>query len=399
MQRLQAEAHTRLLNLAAYRAVMLKAQAAFTASDFTNAVALAGDAAKKIPGDADAARLRGRAQKNLDDYHQAVNEANTAFTNANFIAAQDSAGTALSFYANDAAMQRLKAEAEGRYRSQKAYVDAMKNAQTALDRRNYTNAVSFANIALTKVPNERSAIRLRDEAQKFLDDYHASVAKALVAYQSADYLAAGTNADQALTIYANDPAMQQIKANALNKLSNLKAYEIELASAQTALDHHEFTQAISSANSALKKVPNALGASNIKNQAQQSLNSLNEFASQAQAAYGIENYAAALALTDKVLALQSQHTAIQQLRSNILRRLDGKLASLLGSFGVATPTELKYAEINAQPKLGPIGETGKPYYLSQLKTLEKTYRAGNWLDENQRQTLINSLTNIISGWE
>ena len=399
MQQIKAEAHARLSVLAAYRAAMTKAQSAFDASDFTNAVALAAEAGKRIPGDAAATRLRAHAQKNLDDYHQAVRDANLAFTNASYLAAQENAGVALFFYSNDLAMKQLKAEAGLRFSSQKAYVEAIKNAQAALGRGDYTNALLSANEALSKTPKDRIATRLRDEAMKVLDDYHLAAAKALTAYQNADYTSAETNADRALTYYTNDLAMLKLKARALDRLGNLKAYEIEVANAQIALDKHEFAQAVASANSALKKNPSAPAAMNIKNEAQQNLNLLNELTSQAQSAYVSEDYLSAVSLTDKILALQSQNPTAPKLRSNILRQLDAKLAGLLGAFGVTTPIELKYAETKAQTKLGPIGEAGKPYYLSQVKMIEKTYRAGSWLDENQRQSFINGLLNTINGWE
>ena len=399
MFQIKAEAHSRLLTLAAYRAAMTKAQAAFEALDFTNAVMLAYEAGQKIPGDAEAARLQSRAQKSLDDYHQAVNNANLAFTNANYPAAQDNADTALSFYRNDAAMQRLKAEAKARFSSQQAYVDAIKNAQAALDRRDYTNALLFANNALSKAPSERLAIRVREEAKKVLDAFHDSSANAVAAFKNGNYLSAETNANLALTFYPNDLAMQKLKARALDQSGNLKAYADEVANARLALDNHEFAQALAAANSALKKNSNAPAAVEIKTEASQKLNLLNGLAEQARSAYTFEDYSSAVSLTDKILALQSQNPAALKLRSSTLRQLDGKLANLLATFGITIPDELKYAEMKSVTKLGSIGETGKLYYQSQVKMIEKTYQAGNWLDENQRQPLINMLLDSINRWE
>ncbi len=399
MQQLKAEAHAKRLNIAAYQAAMVQAQAAFKSGDFTNAALLAATAAQKIPGDVEADQLRGRAEKNLNDYHQAVNAAHAAVAGLNFLAAQENADLALSIYPYDPAMQQLRTNAATRFDGQKIYVEALKSAQAALNRQDYSNAVRFANSALDKVPGERTAITVRESAQDILNGYHTSVNAATTAFKNGDFFAAATNADNALAVYGNDPAMRKFKANALDKLGSLKSYQLELANAQATLTREDFAGAVTAASSALKKMPGDSAATKIKEAAQQSLKQLTETVSQAQSAYVLENYANALTLADKALTLQKQNPAIGQLKSKIVRRLDGRLIELLASFGASIPPELKYAEINPTAKLGPVGAAGKPYYQAQADQLEKLYRVGNWLDENNRQSSLQTLRQAIDSWE
>ena len=399
MLQLKADAQARLLALAAYRAAMTQAQAAFKSGDYTNAALLAENAAHKIPGDTDAASLRERAQKNLNDYHQAVSDAHAAFAGLNFLAAQENAALALSVYPYDPAMQQLRTNAAARFDAQKIYVEALRNAQAAFDRRDYSNTVRFASSALAKVPGESAASSLRESAQNVLNGYHAAVTAANTAFKTGDFFAAATNADNALAVYGNDPVIRKLKGDALDKLGDFKTYQLELANAQAAFARNDFADAVIAANSALKKMPGDPSATKIKNAAQLSLNDLNAAVAQAQSAYVLENYGTALDLAEKALSLQKQNPAIAQLKSKIVRRLDGQLIDLLASFGIAIPAELKYAEINRVEKLGLIGVSGKPYYLSQVTVLEKNYRIANWLNENRRQESIEILIKTINGWK
>ena len=240
---------------------------------------------------------------------------------------------------------------------------------------------------------------MRDSAQNILNGYHAAVTAANTAFMTGDFFAAATNADNALAVYGSDAAIRKLKADALDKLGDFKIYQLELANAQAALARNDFAEAVIAANSALKKIPRDVAATKIKEAAQQSVNDLNAAVAQAQSAYVLENYGAALALADQALALQKQNPAITQLKSKIARRLDGQLTDLLASFGVAIPPELKYAEMNQVEKLGPIGVNGKPYYLSQVAVLEKNYRLAGWLNENRRQESIEILMATIKGWK
>ena len=97
--------------------------------------------------------------------------------------------------------------------------------------------------------------------------------------------------------------------------------------------------------------------------------------------------------------MQAENGAMQQLKNNVLRRLDSNLVTLMESFNLDIPTALRYAEVTKSSPLGSIGEAGKPYYRSQVDKLERNYRTGNWLDQDFRSNSLPDLRKAIEKWE
>ena len=102
-------------NQAAGREAVKNAQAAFDSRDYKNAAALAAAVLQKIPGDVAAAKLQ--------------------------------------------------ADALAQLKIQDAWRDALNQAQTAFNNRDYKTAAVRANEALGKIPNEQTATKLRDSAR------------------------------------------------------------------------------------------------------------------------------------------------------------------------------------------------------------------------------------------
>ena len=399
MLQLKANAQAQTANQQAYREAMAKAQAAFDGRDFTTAVAMANEALRKFPGEPNASRLRDGAQKYLADYHAAVNAANAAYQTSDFAAAEAGADTALGIYPKDAAMLQLKANAQAQAKLRAEYTKALNNARAAFDGRDYTNSVAWSAEALKQIPGDANAGKLRDSAQKLLNDYHAAVNAANAAWQKSDFAAVVTAADQALAVYRTDTAMLQIKASALARIANQQAYRDALDKAQAAFDSHDYTGAATWAAAALEKIPGDTAATKIRDGAQQLLNAFSDTAKQAQAAYQQGDFSGAVALADKALGIRKDDAAMQKLKADILRQLDGSLVALLESFNVSVPAELKYADTKKASTLGAIGDVGKPYYHAQADKLEKAYRAGNWLDQGNRQSSLHDLHDKITNWE
>jgi hypothetical protein len=394
MQQLKARAQMEIDKQKAYREAMNNAKTDFDRGDFTNAVRLAVEALQQIHNDPNATNLRDRAQKLLGDYHDAVNAANAAFSAGNFTNTVAQTDKALVIYPNDKEMQQLKARAQMEIDKQKAYREAMNNARVAFDGQDLTNALAQAKAALLIFPGDPKATKLRDNVQAYLDILNA----AYTAYKNGDFATAEAKANAVLDIYPTKAAMLQIKAAAQGKIENKRAYDDAMSRARAALDNLDYTSAVAWATTALQKMPGDEAATKIRENAQQSLNLFNDMTKQAQTAYQQEDWSGAVTLADKALAIRKDDATMQKLKTDVRRRLDDSLATLLINFNVTVPPEIKYARDKKASRLTQIRESDKPYYQSQVDKLENAYRAGNWLREGNRQTSIQDLRTAITIW-
>ena len=400
MLQLKTKAQAQIADQQIYLTAMKNAQAAFDGRDFTTAVAKADEALQKFPGEQNATRLRDSAQKYLSSFHDAVTAANAAFKTGDFAAAEASADAALGIYPKDTGMLQLKASAQTQTKLRAEYTKAFKNAQAAFEARDYTNAAAWSAEAMKQIPNDPNATKLRDSAQKLLNDYHDAVSAANAAWQKSDFASVVTGADKALAIYRNDAAMQQLKSGAEGKIADQLAYNEAMKKAQAAFDSHDYTSAATWAGTALQKFPNDAAARKISDSAQQSVKAFSDLVAQAQAAYQKNDLIGAVIAADKALALRKDDPTMQKLKDDVRRQLDGRLVTLLEQFNVSVPSELKYAEVKKADILGAIGgDAAKKPYHDFADWLEKAYRAGNWLDEANRQTSLHDLHNKITNWE
>ena len=399
MKQIKSSAVAQIANQQAYLADMKNAQAAYAGRDFTNAVMLAKEALRKFPGEPNATKLLADAQTYLGNYHDAVNAATTAFGNNDFVTAETQADAALGIYPRDAAMLKLKADAQAQGKIRAKYTEAYKNSRTFFDSHDYTNSLAWAMQALKELPGDANAGKLRDSAQKQLNDYHEAVSAATTAAQKGDANGVVTAADKALAIYANDAAMQQLKANAQARISNQQAYTDALAKAQAALDSHDYATAATWAATALQKMPSDAAATKIQESASKELNRFSDTITRAQTAFKNRDYAGAVTWADQALSIRKDDATAQKIKSDVLLELDLQLVTLLQEFNVSVPTELKYAVVKHVSTLTTIGDSGKPFYQAQADALEKGYRAGAWLTEGNRQSSLRDLRKAIDSWE
>jgi tetratricopeptide (TPR) repeat protein len=316
MQALIADAQVQIKLHESYGGAMKNAQAAFDSRDYSNAVTWAAAALQKLPNDIAATKLQEDAQRFLDDYHNAVNRANGAYKNNDFAGASAEADKVLAIYKNDAAMQQIKTSAQAQIANQRAYNDAMKNAQAAFDGHDFTNAVAMANEALRKFSGEQNATRLRDTAQKNLDDYHDAVNAATAAFRKNDFEGADASADKALAIYINDAAMLNLKANAQAEIKLREAYTKALKNALAAFDSRDYTNSAAWAAEALRQIPNDPNATKLQDSAQKYLNDYHDAVNAATIASQKGDFATAVTEADKALAIYKNDTAMQQLKTN-----------------------------------------------------------------------------------
>jgi serine/threonine protein kinase/tetratricopeptide (TPR) repeat protein len=397
MQQLKTRASAQTSKQQAYIDKMNSARAAYNNSDFTKAVNLANDALQQLPGDPDATKLHDAAQKYLNDFQTAVNAAKTALDNSDFATAESEADQALAIFKNDDAMLKLKAQAESQMKLHAAYTTDYKNARAAFNNGDFPNAISYANEALKEIPNEPNATKLRDNAQTTLDNYHAAVAAAKTAAGKGDFATALTEADKALAIYKNDKDMEKIESDAKAQAANQQAYADAMKNAQTAMNANDYSDAAGWAKAALEKRPDDAAAIQIRDSATQQLNAFGDMIKQAQDAFRKQDFANAVVLVNKALAIHKDDPTAQKLKSNILRQLDIDLVTMLESFNVTVPSEMRYAQVTKVATLGAIGD-GKSYYQGLADNLEKAYRMGNWLDQGNRQLSIHDLRKAIDNW-
>ena len=149
--------------------------------------------------------------------HEALRNAQAAFENHDYKNAAALAATALQKIPGDATAAKLQADALAQLKIQNAGRDALNQAQTAFNNRDYKNAVAWASAALTKIPNDPAAAKLRDSAQQYLSaaaeldrKYQAALAAAQDALKKNSFSLAETKAREALAIRPNDPAASQI---------------------------------------------------------------------------------------------------------------------------------------------------------------------------------------------
>jgi serine/threonine protein kinase/tetratricopeptide (TPR) repeat protein len=397
MQQLKTRASAQTAKQQAYLDKMNSARTAYNNSDFTKAVSLANDALQQLPGDSEATKLRDAAQKFLNDFQTAVNAAKTAFDNSDFTTAESEADQALAIFKTDDAMLKLKAQAESQMKLHAAYTTEYKNAKSAFADGDFPNAISWADKALKEIPNEPNATKLRDNAQTTLDNYHAAVAAAKAAAGKGDFATALTEAEKALAIYKNDKDMEKIESDAKAQVANQQAYTDAMKNAQTAMNANDYSDAAGWAKAALEKRPNDAAAIQIRDSATQQLNAFGDLIKQSQDALRKQDFANAVVLVNKALAIHKDDPTAQKLKSNILRQLDIDLVTMLESFNVTVPAEIRYAAVTKVATLGAIGD-GKSYYQGLADNLEKAYRTGNWLDQGNRQLSIHDLRKAIDNW-
>ena len=80
--------------------------------------------------------------------------------------------------------------------------------------------------------------------------------------------------------------------------------------------------------------------------------------------------------------------------------LDADFEKLLVWFNVLKPTDpkIRTAAARKETMLGALGPRSKEY-LRRAESLEEEYKKGGWLNQNDRQKLLNKLKETIRYWE
>ena len=210
---------------------------------------------------------KAKIQMRENTFNRVESRATAEFNSGDFSAAINDANKALAIHQDIAPMQKLIADANDRIKLIENCNEAVKNGQNAFNRHDYSNAVMCAVTALKYVPSNSDATKLREDAQHFLDDYHAAVNAANAAVQKGDFANVVTEAGKALAIYQNDLAMQQLKASVQVQIANQQDYNDAMNRAEAAFDNHDYTNCVLMANEALRIFPTEQNAAKLRDRA------------------------------------------------------------------------------------------------------------------------------------
>lgn len=151
-------------------------------------------------------------------YIDTLNAAYTAYKNGDFATAVANANKVLNIYPANAAMLQLKADAQEKIENKRAYDYAMSKGHVAMNLSDYTSAASWATTALQYIPDDKAAIDLRNQAKYWSDTINDIAKQAQTAYQEGDFTNAITLSDKALSIHKDDATMQKLKTDVRRQL-------------------------------------------------------------------------------------------------------------------------------------------------------------------------------------
>lgn len=243
-----------------FREALAAAQKAFDQANYTNAITLANQALGIIPREPNARKLLDDAENQLKQMQQSADQnrkyleamaaAQKAMQTNGFAAAITYCDQALGIKRGDDTATKLRGEAQknldavvaSRERDEK-YQAVMKQASAAANGGDYSNAVLYANQALTIKPQDSTAKSLLADAQTKLDGirasqeqaqkYQAAMTDAQAAFDQGKYDVATRQADAALASKSNDP-----------KALALKQQVVDIQSAQSSLTNGDYDNAL-----------------------------------------------------------------------------------------------------------------------------------------------------------
>ncbi len=264
-------------------------------------------------------RLQAQRRENL--YDNAVAEAQAHFKAGDFAGCIIQANKAIAIHKDDSIMQQLIVAAQLQIKLQESYANAIQNAQRALDLHDYSNTLTWAAVALQKMPNDLPATRLQDTAQSVLDNYHADASRANAAYKNDDFPGASAEASNALAICPDDHGMQQLETEACAQIATRQTYNDAIKEARAAFNNWDFSNAIFHANAALQEFPGDTAATELHNSAQGRLNNFHNYAKAANTAFRKDDFAAAEADAEKALAIIGNNDAMAKVKAGAQQEL------------------------------------------------------------------------------
>lgn len=229
---------------------------------------------------------------------------------------------AVKAFTNEVALAWLKADTTMREaaltaaQTQQQYEKAITNSAQAFAHQDYATATNQAAVALLLKPNDSTALKLKDQAQKAAEnarlaaqqketEYESATNLALQAFTKRDYQTATNQAARALQAHPGDSFARKIltdaadaaQTDAMAAIRREKEYETAMQTAGDALTSSQFEVATNQAARALSLKPNDAAALKLQKAAQDGLVAKLMFAQQQEQTYEKATNAAALAFS------------------------------------------------------------------------------------------------------
>jgi hypothetical protein len=358
-----------------YETAMSEGRAALNRQQFAEAITKADAALGLLPNDAAAVKLKANAQSQMaaaevaeqqrqQQYATAMSQARGAFERKDYADAVAKADVALGLKPGDSEATKMKVAARAQIEAamtaeqqrQQRYEAAMSDGQLALDRKNYAEAMTKADIALSLKPNDSAAAKLKATAQSQNDSalaaarevqqrYDTAMSEGRAALERKDYKQAIANADAALGAKADDAGATKLKADAKALLDaelvaaqqRQQRYDAAMAEARTALRKEDYAVAISKADVALVNKPGDADAQALKADAgkkrdaavaaeQQRQQQYATAMKEGRAALAQKNYTDAIAKADLALTIRPDDPEATSLKADAGKQQEGAIA-------------------------------------------------------------------------
>ncbi|HEY5043898.1 MAG TPA: protein kinase [Verrucomicrobiae bacterium] len=156
--------------------------------------------------------------------------------------------------------------------------------------------------------------------------FNKAVGRAHAGYNSGSYKTAISDANAALAIHKDDPAMQKLIVDANEQIKLHESYSDSIQNGQTAFTNHDYSNAVDFAAAALKKMPDDLAATKLEANAQDTLDAYHKAVNGANVAFKNSNFADASTEAEKALVIYPNDAAMQQIKNNSLARIASQQA-------------------------------------------------------------------------
>ena len=385
---------------------------------------------------------------NQQAYGEAMKNAQAALTKGDYKGAASYAAAALEKIPGDKPATELLNQVQAQKKTVDAWREALKNAQTALDKRDFNNSVVWADEALEKIPNEPTALKLKAQAQQQLavataaaeaeQKYAKAIQDGQVALKGNDPSTAAKSAQAALALRPNDAeagriikqSQQIMDLESGNRFLGQGEYDTVADICRQHPGVAEFTRLMESCRAEQSALTNAQAAfssgdyataSRVQSQSYARKGPfvalLKEVAGEQQLVSDLEslkkttNWTAvqgklaepALAtVTNKVpfraLAQWAQSAADQVTRQKNIQQMNATYETMLVWFNIKKPTDayIQTPEARKQSRMdSALQDKQRQQYLDYITMLETNYAKYGMLNQNDRAKNLKQLRDVV----
>jgi hypothetical protein len=388
-----------------YKSTMDAARVAFEHKDFVAAMTRAGAALVIKTNDSAAAKLKSDAQEQIkldlaakaeqQQYETAMREGQAAFDRKDYSTAAARADAALGVKEGAPAATKLKSDAQEQIKldlaakaEQQQYATAMREGQAAFDRKDYTNAVARADMALGMKKGDPAATKLKVEA-----------------YQGTILASARTFFDQGEYSKALELCRKHAGSDAFDTLA--KGIGIEQNAFDDAMnkfskgDYSFIEQLKSRSYGGKKPFADLLPKAAVEKQALDELEALKQANNREDVKKKLAELAAGFTSKPPFEELrkwaEAQIVDIPDGNKKLLQ-LDTEFEKYLVWFRVLKPTDPKIQTAEARkekPIIGQISPQDTDLYLKRIEYLTSEYKNAGRLNENDRQKNLEKLRETL----